>query len=129
MDAATKKIAETIAIGVVKKTLIWGGALLAGHGVAMGFSATDYAAAAAAIVATGWSLWQDYGKGIVFGQLEVLKAKTMAQAAKLHAAGETPVTASQIADQSATLTTADVIKTVATLPPQIQANVAPQGAA
>lgn len=112
MDDTTKKVAQTIAIGIVKKTLIWGGAILAGHGVAVGFTPTDYAAAAAAIVATGWSLWNDYGKGIVLGELEVVKAHVQAQTAKIRAAGLPPVTVTEIANQNNKLTTDDVAKMV-----------------
>jgi hypothetical protein len=48
----------------------------------------------------------------------------MAQASKIRESGLPPVTASQIAEQSPTLTTDQVTKTIATLPPAIQAGVA-----
>lgn len=125
MDDTTKKIAQTLAIGAIKKGLMWAGGIMAGHGIAMGFTPADYAVAAAGIVAAGWSFWTDFGKGIVLSQLDVWKAKSLAQAEKLRSAGIAPVTVSQIAAQSPTLTTADVTKAVAKMPPSVQANIAP----
>lgn len=124
MDDTVKKIAETLAIGAVKKVLIAGGAICAGHGVALGFTPTDYAAASVAIVAAGWSFWNDFGKAIVLSQLEVIKAKSLAQAAKLREAGLPQVTVGQIAAQSPTLTTDNVSKVIAKMPAAIQDNVA-----
>src|SRR5277367_379858 len=128
MDATVKKIAETLAIGAVKKGLIGVGGVLAGHGIAMGFTTTDYAAASVAIVAAGYSFWNDYGKAIVLSQLEVFKAKSLAQAEKMRMAGVAPVTADQIAMQSSKMNTAEVAKVVATLPEEVQRNVQPMAA-
>lgn len=124
MDDTTKKIAQALAVGLVKKGLIAIGTAAAAHGLtSTGFSSEFYAGAAVAIVSAGWSFWQDYGKAIVLSQLEVLKAKSLAQAAKMNAAGIAPVTTVEIAAKSPTLTTADVAKTVDKMPPAIQATV------
>lgn len=125
MDDTTKKIAQALAVGAVKKVLMAVGAAAAAHGFATsGLSAEVYAGIALAIVSAGWSFWNDYGKAIVLAQLEMLKAKSLAQAAKMRQANLPPVTAEQIADQSPTLTPADVTKTVATMPVAVQNNVA-----
>lgn len=126
MDDKTKTIVLTMATGLVKKALIVGGTALASHGIATGaLTAVDYAGAAAAIVAAGWSFWNDYGKAIVLSQFELLKAKALAQADAMKRRGLPAVTPGQIASQSDTLTTAQVVKVAATLPPEIQANIAP----
>ena len=56
--------------------------------------------------------------------MEVLKAKALAQAAKLKDAGLPPVTVNQIAAQSSTMSSADVTKVIAKLPAELQAVVA-----
>lgn len=124
MDDTTKKIAQALAVGAVKKVLMAAGTAAAAHGFATGgLSAEVYAGLALAIVSAGWSFWNDYGKAIVLSQLEVLKAKSLAQAKTMREKGMPPVTTDQIAAQSPTLTPADVSKTVATLPPAVQATV------
>ena len=75
MDSATKSVLKMLAIGAVKKGLIGFGAFCGGHGIVLGFTATDYAAAAAGIVAAGWSFWQDAGKGIMEDSFEVMRAR------------------------------------------------------
>ena len=124
-DSIVKKIAQTIAIGAVKKTLLAGGAMMAGHGIAMGFTPADYAAASVAIVAASYSFWNDYGKAIVLSQLEVLKARSLASAKVIHEAGLPSVTVAEIAAQSPTLTEANVTKVAATLAPEVKASVIP----
>jgi hypothetical protein len=126
LDDTVKKIAQSIAVGAVKKGLIAVGALLAGHGLALGFTPTDYAAAAVGIVAAAWSFWGDWGKPIVLAQLDVLKARSLAAAAKIHAAGLPAVTPAEIAAQSPTLTAASVVKIAATMAPTVQASVVPE---
>jgi hypothetical protein len=125
MDDATKTMFQTFAAGIVKKVLISGGALLAGHGIASGFTATDYAAASVAIVAAAWSFWNDYGKAIVLSQVDVLKARSLAASKKIEDAGLRPVTVAEIADQSPTLTPAQVIKVADTMAPDVKASVVP----
>jgi hypothetical protein len=125
MDDTVKTMAATLAQGLVKKVLISGGALLAGHGISTGFTATEYTAASVAIVAAAWSFWQDYGKAVITSQVEVLKARSLASAAKIQNAGLKSVTVSEIAAQSPTLTEAEVVKVAATLPSEVEASVVP----
>jgi len=110
MDDSTKKIAQVLATGIVKKLLIGGGMFLAGKGVTVGFSVADYAAMSTAIVAGSWSLWQDYGKGILLSKMEVWKAQALAQAAALKRNGIAQPTVAEIAAQHPTLTAVDVAK-------------------
>jgi len=123
MDDGTKKIILTLGAGLLKKAGIAIGMAAATHGWIAGNDVELFGAAAVAIGAGGYSFWNDYGKAIVLSQLEVLKAKSLAQAAKMKDAGVSPVTVSQIAAASPTLTPAAVAKTVATLPQAIQDNV------
>ncbi len=123
MDDKTKTMMLTLATGVIKKGLLVAGTSLAGHGIINSNQTETFVSIGMVLVGLGWSFWNDYGKAIVLSQLEVLKAKSLAQAAKLSQAGIAPVTTGQIAAQSPTLTTAEVAKTVATLPAEIQANV------
>jgi hypothetical protein len=125
MDDATKNMIMSLAAGAVKKVLISGGALLAGHGIAVGFSTAEYAGASVAIVAAGYSFWNDYGRAIITSQVEVLKARSLAAAKKIQDARLPPVTVSEIAAQSPTLTEAQVTKVSATLPPAVAASVVP----
>lgn len=123
MDDSTKKVMLSLAAGVIKKGLLYASGLAVSHGLIAGNQTETFVAIGMGVVAAGWSFWNDYGRAIVMSQLEVLKAKSLAQAAKMTQAGVSPVTANQIADQSPTLTAAEVVKTVATLPPAVQANV------
>lgn len=124
MDDKSRTIMLTLATGVIKKGLLVAGTSLAGHGIINSNQTETFVSIGMVLVGLGWSFWNDYGKAIVLSQLEVLKAKSLAQAAKMKQAGVAPVTASQISDQSPTLTVADVNKAVATLPPAVQSNVA-----
>lgn len=124
MDDSTKTMFLTLASGVIKKGLITLGATAATHGVIASNQTETFVAAGMFLVGAGWSFWNDYGKAIVLSQLEVLKAKSLAQAAKAQEAGVAQVTTSEIAAQSPTLRPTEVAKTIATLPAPIQANVA-----
>jgi len=124
MDDQTKTIALTLLSGAVKKGATVVGSILATHGWISGNQTETFVSLAIAGVPLVISFWQDYGKAIVLSQLAVLKAKSLAQAEKIKDAGLPPVTAAQIAMQSPTLTAEQVAKTVATLPPAIQATVA-----
>ena len=124
MNDSTRTMVLTLATGIIKKGLMTVGATAVTHGIISANQTETFVAAGMFLVGTGWSLWNDYGKAIVLSQLEVLKAKSLAQAAKITQAGLPPVTVSQIAEQSKTLTPDQVAKTVATLPPAIQAVVA-----
>lgn len=125
MDSGTKTVILTLATGIVKKALIAGGTAAATHGWISGSSAEAYGGLAAAIVAGGYSFWQDYGRAIVLSQLEVLKARSLAAAAKIKSAGLPPVTTAEIAAQSSKLTAESVTKIAATLPADVQASVVP----
>lgn len=124
MDDSSKNMMLTLATGIAKKVLITLSASAATHGIINSNQTETFVSAGLCLLGVGWSLWNDYGRAIVLSQLELLKAKSLAQAAKLNQAGIAPVTASQIAEQSPTLTPAEVTKTVATLPPAVQATVA-----
>lgn len=123
MDDKTKTMMLTLASGIIKKVLIIAGTGLASHGIINSSQTETFVSIGMVLVGAGWSFWNDYGRAIVLSQLEVLKAKSLAQAAKMTQSGVTPVTTEQIAAQSPTLTSTEVAKTVATLPEVIQANV------
>jgi hypothetical protein len=123
MDDKTKTMVLTIASGIIKKGLIVAGTGLASHGIINSSQTETFVSAGMVLVGLAWSFWNDYGRAIVLSQLDVLKAKSLAQAAKLNDAGIAPVTTAQIAAQSPTLTSAEVAKTVDTLPPAIRATV------
>jgi hypothetical protein len=117
-------MALTLAAGIIKKGLITLSASAVTHGLIAGNQTETFVAVGMFAVGLAWSFWNDYGKAIVLSQLEVLKAKSLASAAKIKDAGLKPVTVAEIAAQSPTLSTADVSKTIATLPTAVQANVA-----
>lgn len=125
MDDKTKTLMLTMATGVIKKGLLTLGASLTAHGVIAGNQVETFAAIGMVLVSAGWSFYQDYGKAILISQLDVLKAKSLAQAAKMTQNGVTPVTTTEIAIQSPTLSPREVASTVATLPEVIKANVKP----
>jgi hypothetical protein len=100
------------------------GTFLVTHGV-MNSSGTETLVSLAPFVAAATLAgWREYVRPILTAQLEVLKAKSLAQAAALKAAGLPKVTVAQIAAQSVTMGPPDVAKAVATLPTEIQATVA-----
>lgn len=123
MDDKTKTMMLTLAAGVIKKGLITLGATAATHGFIASNQTETFVAIGMTLVGLGWSFWNDYGKAIVLSKLEVLKAKSLAQAASMKNAGVPPVTINQIAAQSQTMGPAEVEKVVATLPAAIQNNV------
>ena len=99
-------------------------AFLVTHGVMTGSNTEAFIALAPALVSLGWSVWQLYLGPIFLAQMEVLKAKSLAQAAALKAANLPKVTVAQIAAQSPTMAAPDVLKAIATLPQSIKDNVA-----
>lgn len=123
MDDKTKTMMLTIAAGAIKKGLLVAGTSLAGHGIIAGNQIETFVAVGMVIASAGYSFYQDYGKAILISQLEVLKAKSLAQAAKMKDAGVPPVTAAQIAAQSPTLSSVEVVKTVNSLPAAIQSTM------
>jgi hypothetical protein len=62
----------------------------------------------------------------VLSQLEVLKARSLAAAAKLHDAGVPAVTVAEIAAQSDKLTAQSVTKVADTMTPEVKASVVPK---
>lgn len=110
MDDSTKTMMLTLASGVIKKGLMTLGATAATHGIIASNQTETFVAAGMFLVGAGWSFWNDYGRAIVLSKLEVLKAQSMAQAAKLRSAGLPQPTVSEIAAQHPTLTPADVSK-------------------
>lgn len=129
MDDSTKTMMLTIATGIIKKGLLVAGTGLASHGLINSNRTETFVSIGMVVIGAGWSFWNDYGRAIVLSQLEVLKAKSLAQAAKLKDNGIKPVTVSEIAAQHDTLSTADVTKTIATLPADVHATVAKAAAA
>ncbi len=125
MDAKTEQMLITMGAGVIKKGLITLGSVAATHGIISGSETETFVSIGMALVGLGWSFWQDYGKAIVLSQLEVLKAKSLAQAEKMRSAGVAPVTVQQIANQSSKMNAAEVTKVVATLPAEVQSNIVP----
>lgn len=127
MDAKTKTMMLTIAAGVIKKGLLVAGTGLASHGVISASQTEMFVSAGMVLAGLAWSFWNDYGRAIVLSQLEVLKAKSLAQAKAMTQGGVQPVTAQDIANQSPTMGPKEVAKVVATLPEVIQANVKAAG--
>lgn len=123
MDDTTKNMALTLASGIIKKGLVTLSAGAVTHGIINSNQTETFISAGMLVVGLAWSFWNDYGRAIVISQLEVLKAKSLAQAAKMKDAGVPPVTVSQIAAQSQTLTSANVTKVIAQLPQPVQATV------
>ena len=76
------------------------------------------------LIGQGWSWWQASGQDLVKAQIEIIQAKTFAQAQKLRLAGLPQVTVKEIAQQS-NLTLAETAKVIPTLPAEVQANIAP----
>lgn len=125
MDDSTKKIIIGLATGAVKKFLLTAGSAAAAHGIITDVPAETYSALALTLVTAGVSFWNDYGKAIVGAQLEVLKARSLAAAAKIKSAGLPAVTPAEIAAQSPKLTAESVTKVASTLPADVQASVIP----
>lgn len=94
------------------------------HGLMTSSNTETFISAGLLLVSLAWSGYVEYGRPILLAQLEVLKAKSLAQAAALKAANLPKVTVAQIADQSSTMHQYDVVKAIATLPPEIKETVA-----
>jgi hypothetical protein len=94
------------------------------HGLMTSSNTETFISGGLLLVSLLWSFWNEYGRAIVMAQLEVLKAKSLAQAAALNQANLPKVTVSQIAAQSPTMGPAEVVKAIATLPPEIKETVA-----
>lgn len=97
------------------------------HGLMSGSNTEALIALAPLLVSLAWSGYVQYARPIFLAQMDVLKAKSLAQAAALKAANLPKVTVTQIAAQSPTMEPADVAKAIATLPPEIKATVAGPG--
>lgn len=137
MDAVTPAANLASAPTLPPSTLVSVGTMLAtkgltylsgiaiAHGLMTSSNTETFVSGGLLLVSLGWSGYREYVRPILLAQLEVLKAKSLAQAAALKAANLPKVTVSQIAAQSPGMTQADVAKVVATLPAEIKANVAP----
>ena len=125
MDAKTKQMVETVGVGVAKKVLMLQATGLVAHGLLSSNNIEVFVSLGLAAIGAAWSFWNEFGEAIVLSQLEVIKAKSLAQAQALRMAGQPQVTMKQIAEQSSKLTLADTHEIAATLPVEIQANIAP----
>ncbi len=125
MDAKTEQMIVTMGAGLIRKLAQGQAIALVSHGILSANYTEVYVSAAVAAAGFAWSFWNDYGKVIFFSQMEVLRAKSLAQAEKMRIAGVAPVTTTQIAMQSRKMDTAEVTAVVATLPAEIKANIAP----
>lgn len=129
MDATAPVLPPSTLTSVGTMLATKGLSVLAGiavtHGLMTSSNTETFISAGLFLVSLGWSGYREYLRPILLAQLEVLKAKSLAQAAALQANNLPKVTVSQIAAQSPGMTQADVVKVVATLPPEIKANVAP----
>lgn len=114
MDAATKQMVLGIASGALRKLAIAIAAGLTTHGIAVTGSFTEtFVSAGIGLGVWAYSTYGDYVKVIVLSQLQVLKAKSLAQAAKLDAHSIAPPTPIEIAAHSDTVTPAQVVKATA----------------
>ncbi len=122
---------KTVAISPVPSILTMlatkGLGVLAGiavtHGLMTSSNTETFISGGLLLISLLWSFWNEYGKAIFFSQLEVLKAKSLAQAAALNSNNLPKVTVDQIAAQSPTMEAKDVVKAIATLPPEIKATI------
>jgi hypothetical protein len=124
MDAKTEQMIVTVGAGIIKKVLMLQAAGLVSHGLISSNNTEVFVSLGMAAVGAIWSFWQDFGKAIVLSQLEVLKAKSLAQAEKMRQAGVTPVTVNQIAMKT-TMSASEVTAVAATLPAEVKVNIAP----
>jgi hypothetical protein len=74
-------------------------------------------------ITSAWSWWNASGRALFKAQMEIIQAKTLAQAQALRQAGLPMVTVKQIAQQSSTMTLAETAKVIPTLPTEIQSNI------
>lgn len=112
MDDSTQKVMLGITVSILRKVLTVGGASLATHGLINSNQTEMFVSGGLAVAGLAWSFWKDYGQAIVLSHLDVLKAKSLAQAAALQVHNIPPPTVTDIADQSTTLTPNDVAKAV-----------------
>lgn len=128
MDTPTLPPSTLTSVGTMLATKVL--SVLAGiavtHGLMTSSNTETFVSAGLLLVSLGWSGYVEYGRPILLAQLEVLKAKSLVQAAALKAANMPKVTVSQIAAQSPTMGPAEVAKVIATLPPEIKETVAVQ---
>lgn len=131
MDEATKKLVMGIASGFLRKAAIGISGALTTHGIAVSGSFTEtFVAAGIGLGVWAYSSYGDYVRVIVHSQLEVLKAKSLAQAAKLQAHNIAPPDAAAVAAASAkspdmaTLSVEQVKAASATLPAAVAGAVA-----
>lgn len=116
MDDATKKMVTTLGATAIKNTLMSLGPVLAAHGVIASNQTETFVSSGMFLVGILWSFWDSYGRAIFLAKMEVWKAKSLAQAAALHANGIPPVTNVEIAAHGPeALTPATVAKVAATL--------------
>jgi hypothetical protein len=76
------------------------------------------------LIGAGWTWWRTKGQALFDAKVEVLTAKTMAQAQALRMAKLPPVTVKEITQQS-NMTLQEVTKVIPTLPISVQQNIAP----
>lgn len=95
------------------------------HGLMTASNTETFISGGLLLLSLAWSSYIEYLRPIFLAQMEVLKAKSLAQAAALKAANVPKVTVSQIAAQSPTMGPAEVAKVIATLPPEIKETVWP----
>lgn len=93
------------------------------HGLITSSNTEMFISAGLFLVSLGWSSYMEYIRPILLAQLEVYKAKSLAQAAALRSAGVPQITVAQIAAQSPTMEAPTIAKVIATLPPEVKANV------
>ena len=120
---APSSTATSIATAIATKLLTLGAGILVAHGVITSSNTEMVVSGGLLLGSVAWSGYLEYVRPILIAQLDVLKAKSLAQDAALQSAGLPKVTVTQIAAQSPTLDPPAVAKAIATLPPQIQATV------
>lgn len=131
MDDATKKFVIGLASGFLRRAAIAISGALTMHGIAVSGSFTETFVS----VGIGFGVWaySTYGdtvKAIIAAQFEVLKAKSLAQAAKLHANNIALPDAHEVAAASAkspdvaTLSVEEVKKVSASLPAAVAGTTA-----
>lgn len=100
MDAATQKMIVALGSTVLRKVLTVGGTALASHGLIAGNQTEMFVSGGLAVAGVAWSFWNDYGREIVVAQLEVWKAKALAQQEAMRKAKVPEPTHAEIAAAS-----------------------------
>jgi hypothetical protein len=75
------------------------------------------------LIGQGWSWWVTSGQILFKDQMEIYEAKVRAQAIKIRDAKLPPVTVNEIT-QNSVMDKTQIIKTIGTMPPAVQANIA-----